>query len=103
MSGAERKTERRPDIHTARLARERRGGVPKELMEHSREQAGMRQKIFGALKHGPLTVPEIHATTGIPADKVFWYLMAWKKYGKIIEHGQCGDYYQYTRAPEEGK
>ena len=71
-----------------RVARQRRGGAPKELLECSREQAGMRQKICGALKHGPMTVPEIHAATGIPADKVFWHLMAWKKYGKILEGEQ---------------
>ena len=103
MSGVECKTERRPGINTAHLARERRGGVPKALMEHSREQASIRQKICGVLRHGPMTVPEIHASTGIPTDTVFWYLMAWKKYGKILEGEPCGDYYRYALAKEERK
>jgi hypothetical protein len=85
------------------LLRQRRGGVPKELMECSREQARMRQKICGVLKRGPMTVPEIHEATGIPADRVLWFLMAWKKYGKILEGGQCGDYYQYALAKEDKK
>ena len=85
------------------IARQRRGGIPKELMECSREQARMRQKICAALKQGPMTVPEIHAATGVPANEVFWYLAAWKKYGKILEGEQCGDYYQYSLAKEERK
>lgn len=84
------------------VARQRHG-IPKELMECSREQARMRKKIYEALKHGPMTVPEIHAATGIPADKVFWYVMAWKKYGKILEGEQSEDYYQYSLAKEDGK
>jgi len=81
--------------------RQRRGGVPKDLMELSREQARMRQKICEILKHGPMTVPEIHAATGIPADRVLWCLMAWKKYGKILEGELCEDYYKYVLAKEE--
>jgi predicted Rossmann fold nucleotide-binding protein DprA/Smf involved in DNA uptake len=101
MSGTGRKTE--SGMNAMQIARHRRGGVPKELMERSREQARMRQKICEALKDGPMTVPDIHAATGIPADKVFWYLMAWKKYGKILEGEQCEDYYKYALAKEYGK
>ena len=103
MSGNGRKTENRSGINALQISRQRRGGVPKELMECSREQARMRQKIFEALKHGPMTVPEIHASTGVPAHRVLWYLMAWKKYGKILEGEPCGDYYRYALAKEERK
>jgi hypothetical protein len=85
------------------LLRERRGGVPKALMECSREQARIRQKIFDVLKNGPMTVPEIHAATGLPPDKVLWYLMAWKKYGKVLEGELCEEYYQYKLAKSGGK
>ena len=85
------------------IARQQRGGIPEKLMECSREQARIRRKISNALKHGPMTVPEIHAATGIPADQVLWYLMAWKKYGKILEVEQCEDYYKYAVAKEHGK
>lgn len=90
-------------VQAMQLLRQRRGGVPKELMELSREQARVRQKICGALKHGPMTVPEIHAATGIPADRVLWFVMAWKKYGKIVEGEQCEDYYKYSLAKEDPK
>lgn len=101
MSETERKS--RAGLQGIQALRQRRGGVPKEVMELSREQAKMRQKICGVLKNGPMTVPEIQAATGIPARTVFWYLMAWKKYGKVVEGEQRDDYYQYTLAAEESK
>lgn len=85
------------------IARQRRGGIPETLMESSREQARTRRRISEALKHGPMTVPEIRAATGIPADQVLWYLMAWKKYGQIVEVEQSEDYYSYALAKEHGK
>ena len=103
MSGTERKLENRTETKTAQVARQHRGGVPKELMELSREQARIRQKIREALKSGPLTVPELHAATGLPTDEILWYLMAWKKYGRILEGEQCEDYYKYALAEEERK
>jgi hypothetical protein len=99
----EREVENRTETKTAQIARQRRGGVPKELMELSREQARMRQKIREALKSGPLTVPELRAATDVPADEIFWYLMAGKKYGRILEGEQCEDYYKYALAEEERK
>jgi len=103
MSGTGGKIESRSGVNAMQIARQRRGGISKQLMECSREQARMRQKICEALKHGPMTVPEIQSATGIPADRIFWYLMAWKKYGKILEGEQCEDYFKYSLAKDQGK
>jgi hypothetical protein len=103
MSETEKKAENRTETKTAQVARQRRGGVPKELMELSREQARIHRKIREALKSGPLTVPELYAATGLAADEILWYLMAWKKYGRILEGEPCEDYYQYALAEEERK
>ena len=76
----ERKVENRTETKTAQIARQRRGGVPKELMELSREQAGIHRKIRGALKNGSLTVPELHAATGLPAPTLRltgWLVGSW--------------------------
>ena len=89
-------------MNTAQVARQARGGVPKRLMELSREQARIRQKIRAALKKVPMTVPELHAATGLPANEILWYLMAWKKYGHIVEREACEDYYRYALI-EEGR
>jgi hypothetical protein len=100
MSASDHKTQAHNDPSTAHIVRQQRG-VPQELMDCSREQAKTYRMICGALKHGPMTIQEIHSATGIPTDKVFWYLTAWKKYGKIVEGEQCEDYYQYALAQEE--
>jgi hypothetical protein len=42
-----------------------------------------------------LTVPEIAAATGLPADEVLWYVASLKKYGEIIEGSKDGGYYRY--------
>lgn len=89
--------------NTAQAARQARGGVPKNLMELSREQARIRQKIRAALKKGPMTVPELHSVTGLPANEILWYLMAWKKYGTIVESEPCEDYYKYALGEEKRK
>jgi predicted transcriptional regulator len=103
MSGTEGKVKTRTETKTAQIARQRRGGVPKELMELSREQARIRQRIREALKSGPLTAPELHAATGLPTDTILWYLMAWKKYGRIVEGEQCEDFYKYALPEEDRK
>ena len=88
---------------TAQMLRERLGGVPKTVLERSREQARTRRTISEALKTGPKTVPEIHAATGIPADTILWYLMALKKYGQVVEGEQRDSYYEYSLAKEGRK
>ncbi len=101
MNGMEKTTA--SVTNTVQAARQARGGVPKNLMELSREQARFRQKIRAALKNGPMTVPELHAATGLPANEILWYLMAWKKYGHIVESEACEDYYKYAMGGEERK
>ena len=103
MSETETKLEKRTETKTAQIARQRRGSVPKEVLELSRKQAKLWQKIRDALQGGPLTVLELHAATGLPTDEILWYLMAWKKYGRILEGQQCEDYYKYVLPKEERK
>lgn len=50
-----------------------------------------------------MTVPELHAATGLPAYEILWNLMAWKKYGHIVESEACEDYYKYALGEEERK
>jgi hypothetical protein len=42
-----------------------------------------------------LTVPQIAAAAGLPADKALWYVTAMRKYGQVIEGEQDGDYFRY--------
>jgi hypothetical protein len=79
-----------------KLFRERMGGVTEDRKAWNKEQREAEKVIREALKAGPLTVPEISDATALPSRKVVWFVMAMKRYGKVSEAGQAGDYYRYA-------
>jgi predicted Rossmann fold nucleotide-binding protein DprA/Smf involved in DNA uptake len=67
---------------------------PREVI---REEMIMRDKVLDALREGPLTVPEIAETMGVPAHEVMYWVMAARKYGFVEEISDPeDDYYQYA-------
>jgi hypothetical protein len=78
------------------VLRERRGGVPRELLQRNRHQRALRRKIAVALKSGAKTVPELAAATGEDPRDVLWYVMGMKKYGKVAEAEASGSYFKYA-------
>ena len=65
-----------------------------------KEQKHMQQELCAFFREKPRTVPEAAQATGIPADKVLWFVAAMKKYGVVVEAGMCGDYPLYKKAEE---
>ncbi|MBU0767515.1 MAG: helix-turn-helix domain-containing protein [Proteobacteria bacterium] len=63
-----------------------------------KEQKKILKAIKGYLENQPATVPEISKATGIPSDRVLWYLATLKKYGDIIEGEKDGGYFRYVLA-----
>ena len=61
-----------------------------------KEQRKERKAIKEHLENQPTTVPEISEATGIPSDKVLWYLATFKKYGEVIEGEKDGGYFRYV-------
>jgi predicted Rossmann fold nucleotide-binding protein DprA/Smf involved in DNA uptake len=84
------------------ILRQRRGPVPDALRDRVKEHSRIEKALTDALASGPKSAPEIAAETGIPAHQAFWHLMAMRKYGKVAEAGEAGDYCQY-RLVEKGK
>jgi hypothetical protein len=82
------------------VLRERRGGVPKDLLAANREQKRLLRRLKDALRGGPRTVPEVADETGLPTDVVFWHLMALKKFGEVVEDEPRGDYCAYRLGEE---
>jgi len=66
-----------------------------------KEQKTILKAIKGHLENQPATVPEISKATGIPSDRVLWYLATLKKYGDIIEGDKDGGYFRYVLAESE--
>ena len=64
------------------------------------ETRTVRKRLSEALSEGPKTVPELTGITGIPSHKVLWHLTSMKKYGKVGEGDQSGDYFQYVLLKE---
>jgi len=91
------KSEKKP----LQILKERVGPVPKELSDRVKEHAGIKTKIRKALKDGAMTIPEIAAATEIPSSSVLWHVMSMKKYGKIVEAEQSGDYMKYKLAEKK--
>jgi len=65
-----------------------------------KEQKHMQQQLCAFFREKPRTVPEAAQATGIPADKVLWFIAAMRKYGIVVEAGMCGDYPLYQKAEE---
>jgi predicted Rossmann fold nucleotide-binding protein DprA/Smf involved in DNA uptake len=63
-----------------------------------KEQKKVQQKLLGALKDKPMTVPQLAAATELPADRVLWFVAALRKYGVLVENGMSGDYPLYEMA-----
>ena len=63
-----------------------------------KEQRKEQKAIKKHLENQPASVPEIAEVTGIPSDKVLWYLATLKKYGDIVEGEKDGSYFRYVLA-----
>jgi len=72
----------------------------KLAQELLKEQKHMEQVLCAFFRENPRTVPEAAQATGIPADRVLWFVAAMKKYGVVVEAGMCGDYPLYKKAEE---
>lgn len=80
--------------------RRSRKEVIDSVRERVKETTTVRKKLSEALSEGPKTVPELALKTGIPSRDVLWHLTSMKKYGKVGEGDQSGDYFQYVLLKE---
>ena len=65
-----------------------------------KDQKHMQEELCVLFRERPRTVPEVAQATGIPTEKVLWFLAAMRKYGLVVEAGMCGDYPLYKKAEE---
>lgn len=91
------KTRNREALKTLR---EQRAAETEAAQARLKEQVKIVNGITRLLKEGPKTVPALAEATGLPTQRVFWHLIALKKYGKVVEADQEGDYFQYRWVSE---
>ncbi|MBN1885106.1 MAG: helix-turn-helix domain-containing protein [Candidatus Krumholzibacteriota bacterium] len=71
--------------------------APAEARELAKRFARMRKTILGALRDGPLTIPEIAERTGLPPAEVTYGLMTLRKFGQVetLVEDDVDEYYRY--------
>ncbi len=92
-----RDDEKKEALKALRQARKQTIDSARKRMKENR---AFRKKISEALSEGPKTVPELAEVTGIPSQHILWQLTSMKKYGKVAEGDQSGDYFQYVLLKE---
>ncbi len=71
--------------------------MSRDIREVIREEPLVRDRLLGLLRDGPMTVPELAAASGLPADEVLTWVMSMRKYGYVAEQDAAGDgYYRYA-------
>ena len=83
--------------------REQHESTVNQTRELLKEQQAVRRQICQPMRDKPKTIPEIAASTGLPAHDVLWHITAMKKYGLVVESGMCGEYYLYQRVEDKKK
>jgi len=83
------------------ILRERRGGIPKDLLAANGEQKRLVKRLKEALREKPLTVPQVAETLGIEPGEALWYVMALKKFGDVVEGEERDSYFEYALKEEE--
>ncbi len=82
---------------TAKILREKLGGIPEQAKENLKEYNRIKKLILEALADGELTIKQITEKVNMPSDEVVYYLMSLVKYG-IVKTGDVDDmdeYYTY--------
>ena len=71
----------------------------RDLAEVLRDGMANHEKVLDALSEGPKTIPEIASTLGSPTREVTLWVMALRRYGKVVEvpKGPMDDYFRYRR------
>ncbi len=83
--------------------RESMGGISEEKRKAQRQLLAARKEIAKILAGQPTTVPQIAETLSMPAHEVLWHLTGMRKYGKVAEAGEDGDYLLYELLPDDAQ
>jgi predicted Rossmann fold nucleotide-binding protein DprA/Smf involved in DNA uptake len=68
-----------------------------------RDEMYMHERIEDALTSEPKTIPELASELNYPSSEVIKWVMALRRYGKIVEmpKSRADDYYRYKSVEEK--
>jgi predicted transcriptional regulator len=80
--------------------------APRAFGEILRDEWIMKDRVAAVLADGPKTIPEIAELLGAPSPEVTQWVMAMRRYGRLVEmpKGKADDYFQYklTEGQKDG-
>ncbi len=76
--------------------RARLGRVSDEKRQAQKHLLSARKAILKMLESQPSTIPQIAEALNMPSDKALWHVTGMRKYGKVAEAGEDGDYPLYA-------
>lgn len=85
------------------VLRESMGGISEEKRKAQRQFLAARKEIAKLLAAQPATIPQIAAALGLPPHDALWHITGMRKYGKVIEAGEDGDYPLYAMVNDEAQ
>ncbi len=97
------KPDRKERAALLKRVRAARGEMVKAAQEERKAVRALRRKIEQALAGGPKTVPDLAEAVGAVTDTVLWHVTAMKKYGRVVEDEQDGDWFRYRLVEKEAK
>lgn len=76
--------------------RESMGGISEEKRKAQKQLLGARKEIAKLLAAQPATVPQIAEALQMPPHEALWHVTGMRKYGKVTEAGEDGEYLLYA-------
>lgn len=77
------------------------GGISEEKRQAQKRLIAARKAILKHLEAQPATVPQIAEALKMPGDEALWHVTGMRKYGKVAEAGEDGDYVLYAAVAGE--
>ena len=79
------------------------GGISEQKRQAQKHLIGARKAIQKLLEGQPATIPQIAEALNMPPHEALWHVTGMRKYGKVAEAGENGDYPLYTLVAYEEK
>lgn len=79
------------------------GGVSEEKRQAQKHLLAARKAILKMLETQPATIPQIAEALNMPSDEALWHVTGMRKYGKVAEAGEDGEYLLYAPVAYEEK
>lgn len=79
------------------------GGISEQKRQRQKHLVSARKAIQKFLEAQPATIPQIAAALNMPGDEALWHITGMRKYGKVGEAGEEGDYVLYALTAGEEK